>query len=179
MAIAVETSPALVSGTTPRVTASFTAPANSLLVAVCSSNSGNVTHTVSNSGGALTWTSRAKRDIFDSGAYSPAVEVFTAPAVTSVARTVTLTSSNGGDFVALKVFVISGADMSAPVGQVGEGSSATANLNAAAYTSSVAGSRAVGIAVDAEQDGTPTSSDTGLAWNGAGEIGRASCRERV
>jgi hypothetical protein len=146
-------------------TASFTAPASSLLVALCASNSGSVTHTVTNSGTGLTWTSRAKRDILDSGGNSAAVEIFTAATVPSVARTVTLTSSNGGDDLALKVLVFTGADLDVPVGAVGEGSSSTANLTPNVYTSTAAGSRAVGIASDENQAGTPTSSDIGFAWN--------------
>jgi hypothetical protein len=158
-------SPAIVTGTTPRPTASFTAPASSLLVALCASNSGSVTHTVTNSGTGLTWSSRAKRDILDSGGNVSAVEIFTAPAVPSVARTVTLTSSNGGDSVALKVLVFTGVDLDVPVGAVGEGSSSTANLTPNVYTSTVARSRAVGIASDENQGGAVTSSDIGFAWN--------------
>ncbi|MEU8151795.1 hypothetical protein [Nonomuraea sp. NPDC048901] len=170
MAIAVDAStPAIVTGVTPRTTASFTAPADSLLVALCGSNSGTVTHTVTNSGTALTWTSRAKRDILDSGGATPAVEIFTAPAAPSVARTVTLTSNSGGDTVELKLLVLTGVDLAAPVGATGEGSSATANLTAAVYTSTAANSRAVGIAADQNQAGTPTSSDVGFAWNISGQ----------
>ncbi|MER6575837.1 hypothetical protein [Nonomuraea sp. NPDC001023] len=170
MALAVDaSSPAIVTGTTPRATGSFLAPADSLLVALCASNSGNVTHTVTNSGTALTWTSRVKRDINDSGGNPAAVEIFTAPAVPSVARTVTLTSSNGGDTVELKVLVITGADLAAPVGATGEGSSSTSNITPTVYTSTVATSRAVGIASDSEQSGTPTTSDVGFAWNVLGQ----------
>ncbi|MEU4226239.1 hypothetical protein AB0F17_18225 [Nonomuraea sp. NPDC026600] len=171
MALLVDAStPAIVTGTTPKATASFTAPADSLLVALCASNSGGVTHTVTNSGTGLTWTSRSKHGSPDSGAFVAAVEVFTAPAPTSAARTVTLTSSNGGDPLALKVLVITGADLASPVGQVGEGHSTTSNLTAAVYTSSVAGSRAVGIASDSLQSGSPTSSDTGFAWDTVSEM---------
>lgn len=159
-------SPALVTGTSSTATtASFTAPADSLLVALCSSNSGTVTHTVTNSGTALTWTSRVKRGIPETGASSATVEIFTAPAASSASRTVTLTSSNGGDFVALKVLVIAGADLSSPVGQTGEASSTTANITPTVYTSSVAGSRAVGVAADGNQAGNPTTSDVGFAWD--------------
>jgi hypothetical protein len=170
VALAVDaSSPALVTGDTPRVTASFTAPADSLLVALCSSNSGSVTHSVTNTGGSLTWTSRVKRDILDSGGNVPAVEIFTAPAVSSVARTVTLTSSAGGDFVVLKVLVITGVELAGPVGASGEGSSSTANLTPNVYTSTGRGSLAVGIAADENQAGTVTSSDVGYAWNVSGE----------
>lgn len=172
MGLAIDAStPVIVTGVTPKTTASFTAPANSLLVALCSSNTGGVTHTVTNSGTALTWTSRGKHAIgSDAGAFAAAVEIFTAPAPTSAARTVTLTSSNGGDSIALKVLVITGADLTTPVGQAGEGHSTTANLSAAAYTSSVANSRGVGIASDSLQAGSPTSSDTGFAWNTSTEM---------
>lgn len=164
MPIAIDSSsPAVVSGATPRTTASFTAPADSLLVALVSSNSGTVTHTVTTSG--LTWTSRVKRDIGDSGANASAVEIFTALALTSAARTVQLSSSSGGDYVALKVFVVTGADLDNPVGAVGEGSSSTANLTVNAYTSTAPRSRAVGIAADEEGDGSVTSSDVGFGWS--------------
>lgn len=169
MAIAIDSStPAIVTGDTPITTSSFTAPADSLLVALCASDSGSVTHSVTNSGTGLTWVSRVKRDIIDSGGYAPAAEIFTAVAATSVARTVTLTSSSGGDFLALKVLVITGVLLTGPVGAVGEGSSATANLTVNAYTSTGIGSRGVGIAVDDISTTAPTSSDTAFPWGVSG-----------
>jgi hypothetical protein len=170
VAIAIDsTTPAIVSGASPRTTASFTAPVDSLLVALCASASGSVTHTVTNSGTGLTWVSRVKRDITDSGGNVAAVEIFTAIPATSAARTVTLTSSNGGDNVALKVLVITGAELTGPTGAVGEGSSSTANLTVNAYTSTSVGSRAVGIAADENSTtSAPTSSDTGFSWATSG-----------
>ncbi|MGI5274880.1 hypothetical protein ACQEUU_37505 [Nonomuraea sp. CA-218870] len=105
-----------------------------------------------------------KRAIPDSGANGAAVEIFTAVAAASASRTVTLSSSAGGDIVALKVLAITGVDLDAPIGSVGEGSSSTANLTVTAYTSTAIGSRAVGIASDEESDSSPTSSDTGFPW---------------
>lgn len=169
MALAVDSSsPALTTGSKPRTTASFTAPANSLLVALGSSNAGTTTHTISNTGDALTWTSRVKRDLIDSGGNVPAVEIFTAPAPASVARTVTFTSAFGV-FVTLKVLVITGVDLTAPVGATGEGSSSTANLTPTVYASTGKSSLAIGIAADENQAGAVTSSDVGYAWNVSGE----------
>ncbi|SET47993.1 hypothetical protein [Nonomuraea wenchangensis] len=169
MALVVHSSsPALVTGDKPRTTASFTAPADSLLVALVSSNAGTTTHTMSSTGGTLTWTSRVKRDILDSGGNVPAVEIFTAPAASSAARTVTATSVFG-TFVTLKVLVITGVELSVPVGATGEGSSSTASLTPNVYTSTGKNSLAVGIAADENQAGAVTSSDVGYAWNVSGE----------
>lgn len=175
MAIAVDSSsPALVTDTDSAVTTpSFTAPANSFLVALCSSSSGVVTHTVSDSS-TLTWTSQVKRDIDDSGGYACAVEVFTAPAVASVSRTVTLSSNNGGDTIVLKLLVFTGVDLTDPVGATGEGSSATDNIAPTVYTSTAAGSRAAGVGSDTDHNGgfgSPTSTDTEYGWDIAPDYG--------
>lgn len=166
MPLAIDAStPALTEADNTCTTASFTAPVDSLLVALCMCNTGSgATNTVSNTGGALTWTQRINRQAGeDVGAYTTTVKVFTAPAVSSVARTVTLTTSGTG-YTALKVLVITGADLANPVGSTGEGSSATVNLTPTVYTSTVADSRAVGIAGDAARFEAPTTSDVGFAF---------------
>ncbi|MEU4224270.1 hypothetical protein AB0F17_08255 [Nonomuraea sp. NPDC026600] len=168
MALAIDAStPALASGTSSSTTASFTAPAGSLLVALCADEDGTV-GTMSNSSTALTWTARVSRTSAESGVFVSLI-VFTAVAATSVARTVTYTSAVGGSQTDLKVLVVTGADVvGTPAGAVGEGNSTTINLTVNAYTSTVANSRGVGIAADGNAAGNPTSSDTGFAFNHAG-----------
>jgi hypothetical protein len=167
------TTPAIVTGTGASVTtASFTAPANSLLVALCAIGGGTGIHTVSNSGTALTWVTQVNHQLGeDSGAFSGTARVVTAIATTSVARTVTLTPALSGVELALKLLVVTGADITGtPVGAVGENHSTTANLTPTVYTSTVDNSRAVGIGVDASAGGSPTSSDTGFAWHLVGGV---------
>lgn len=165
MALAVDAStPALVQGDNTCTTASFTAPASSLLVALCMCNSGSgATNTVTNNGTALTWTQRVNHQAGeDSGAYTTTVKIVTAPALPSVARTVTLTTSGTG-YTALKVLAVTGADLTTPVGATAEGHSTTANLSVG-YTSTVALSRGVGIAGDANDFNSPSTSDVGFAF---------------
>jgi hypothetical protein len=164
MAIAIDAStPALVGALTAVSTASFTAPADSLLVALCGFDGGNGTNLISNSAAALTWTQRVNHQAGeDTGAYGATATIFTAVAPAAVSRTVTATASSGGSQVALKLLVVTGADTTAPVGAVGENHSTTANLTASVYTSTVAASRAFGIATDSLDGATPTSSDVGF-----------------
>lgn len=158
--------PALTSGDGASTTASFTAPARSLLVALCSAGGGAGTNTVTNNGTGLTWTTRVNHQTgLDSGAYNATVLIATAVADTAVARTVTLTASNGAR-VNLKLLVITEASLSDPVGATGENHSATANLTPTVYTSTVADSLAVGIASDSSSASTdPTSADVGFAFS--------------
>jgi len=160
--------PALVAEETSSTTASFTAPEGSLLVALVADAAGSGDMTMSNSGAALTWTEQVRHQLGeDSGAYAAGVAVFTAIPPTSVSRTVTYTSSSSGTLTALKLLVVTGADVEGdPVGAIGEGNSTTANLTPAVYASTVAASRAVGIAADAVADDSATSSDTGFSFGG-------------
>jgi hypothetical protein len=168
MPIAIDAStPAIVSGTTSATTASFTAPADSLLVALCAAGGGASTLSMSNSGTALTWTTQVQHIIGeDTGAFSVAAFIATAVPATSVARTVTFASSTGGATVDMKLLVVTGADVAGtPVGAKGEGHSTTANLSPTVFTSTLDLSRAMGIAADADASGSPTSSDVGFAFN--------------
>lgn len=160
MPIAIDAStPALVTGGTSATTASFTAPTNSLLVAVCAFGVGIGTTSVVNSGTGLTWTLQESSATYDANP-----SIFTAPAPISAARTVTAQTTSPVS-TALKLLVVTGADLTAPVGATGAGDSTTPNLTAPVYTSTVAGSRAVGIATDSNADTTPTSSDVGFGFS--------------
>lgn len=160
MPIAIDaTTPAVVTGAASATTASFTAPGDSFLVGLWAVTLGGGTDTISNTGGALTWTRRAF-SIF----YSTVVNISTAPAVSSVARTVTAQTTTVGGNAALKLLVVTGVDLAAPIGATGSGHATTPNLTVNAYTSTVDGSRGFGLASDDLAAATPTSSDTGFPF---------------
>ena len=126
--------------------ASFTAPADALLVA-CVSHDGDTggggnnfgTCTVSDSGG-LTWTQRVARlesEATDGGA----ALIFTARTTSAVSRTVTAARSAGGSQskrASVKLYVLTGVDVDGtPVDAVtasNEGGSSTNNLNTTSVT---------------------------------------------
>lgn len=170
MAVAVDaSSPVRWSGTplhgTGIASASFTAPANALLV-VCVSWDGAASTdgpaTVSDSGG-LTWTAQVRRDITEttSGGGSG---IFTARTTSAVARTVTVT--NGGSTGTMRYsascYVLTGVDVNGtPVDTVGvnnEGGSATNNLTTTSITAGATG-LLVCCDTDWNQLGLFTSSD--------------------
>lgn len=95
------------------VTASFTPPNNSFLVACLEADtSAAEAFTMTASGGGLTWTKQAERNGTDTtaGGYAG---IFTAPVTTGASMTVTLTrtqaAANSGR-MSLKVYVLTGAD---------------------------------------------------------------------
>jgi len=126
-------------GTT--VSASFTAPANSLIV-VCvesdgaTASQGTVTNAVTDSGG-LAWTKQVERTVAEAtdGGMSA---IWTAPQVSSAARTVTITHtrSSGADVrVTGKVYVVTGTSLAVDtVAAANEGGSATNNLTTTSIT---------------------------------------------
>lgn len=182
MAIAIDgSSPIRFTGTPNNnvdiTSASFTAPANSLLVVNVSADtngsSENITISVSDSGG-LTWTNQVERDPGDAGAEAGHASIWTAQQPTSASRTVSVrrTAGNGStNRISVKVDVWTGSDIGGdPIGNVGEGSSTTNNITPNAYTSSVNNSRGVGCATCWNQLGTPTSTDTEDAADYSGAI---------
>lgn len=177
MAIAIDaSSPALVSGaSSTQTTASFSPPGGTLLVACAAFealSTANATITLSNTGTALTWTQRARRDGNDSGGNQGIAAIYTAPNFGGQSGiTVSAVSSKSGDAGGLKVFVVTGADLASPVGATGEGSDGEASTTPNAYTSTVAASRAFGVGSDFSVQGSPTSSDTGFGFLVASRIG--------
>lgn len=165
MAIAVDAStPARFSTLTGAVasivSASFTAPANSILLLVVSGAGDVTTISPSDSVGNLVWTvDRTKLLTSGAGAW-----VYAAHTVvpTSAARTVTLTFSPAlSTGASAKIYVLTGANSLAPIGAVvGSGTSAANPLNAAAYTSTVAGSLGFSGIVDDTGATGLTSTDT-------------------
>src|SRR5574340_434366 len=189
MALALDAStPTQVTSTTSATltTASFTAPANALLVAFISFDSGPAgtvrTFTISDTGG-LTWTLVGRRS---NGTNTPAgtgtdggVYVFSATTTTSAARTVSATesarSNPEGLQLAVKVFTDTGG---APtVGNV-TGFSTASGLPSLSVTTSAANSWVWSVSSDWTQSGlgtagtsqtltdefNPTGSYTGHAW---------------
>ncbi len=140
------------------VTASFTAPANALLLALAdtgSTGSGASTGpSVSDSGG-LTWTR-----IGSSGANGTKDEALAwwAKTSSSAARTVTLTSSTNTCSKFLQVLVVMNANLTTPIGatNIGPSGNTTAGVFNQSVTSTVAGSMAVAAVADWNAAGAPT-----------------------
>lgn len=167
MAIALDaSSPAIVTGNNgSAVSASFTPPDSTVLVACLISNgtspNNTGTPTFSCSGGSLTWTKRAERIDTDTGSpQEGGAAIYTAPVTTGASMTVT--GGNGGttdEQIAVKVYALTGCDLASPVGATGEGSSTTNNITPTAYTSTATGSRAIGCASEWNALGAPVSTD--------------------
>lgn len=153
MAVAVDaSSPIRFSGTCTAgasiTSASFTAPADALIVA-CLSRDGNDdtehgTTGASDSGG-LTWTKRVERTCTEATAGGGSA-IFTARTTTSASRTVTLTRTGGpgaGVTWSCKIYVLTGVDVDGtPVDTVGannEGGSGTNNLSTTSITPGATG----------------------------------------
>lgn len=169
-------SPAVATGdSTTAVTATFSPPADTLLVACVFALEGNAaTITVANSGTPRTWTQRARRDESDAGFQNGLAAIFTAPNSTALTNT-TVTATTNFAGIGVKVYVLTGADLASPVGATGEGSSTTNAITPNAYTSTVAGSHGIACASELSDAGVPTSTDdeaaayviaTGLAGMG-------------
>lgn len=171
MSIAVDAStPARWSGTpaTPGgtiVSASFTAPADALLV-VCinwDDNAGlDQTYTVTDSGG-LTWTTRVTRGTTESTSGGGS-SIRTARTTSSVSRTITVTSDAGtsGKRVSAKCYVLTGVDVDGtPVDTVGANNEGGSNTNNLTTTSITPGANGLLIVSDTDWNvlGVFTSSD--------------------
>lgn len=181
MAIAIDgSSPVRFTGTPNNnvdiTSASFTAPANSVLVCCVSADTNgsaaDITISVSDSG-SLTWTNRVEMDPGTSGAEAGHASIWTAVQTSSASRTVSVrrTAGNGStNRISAVVYVVTGADTTTPTGATGSGHSTTNNITPNVYTSTVNNSRGFGCGTDWNQLGTPTSSDTEDGADYAGAI---------
>lgn len=161
MATAVDaSSPALVGTSTPGTitTASFTAPANSILVACCwsSVSLNSQTFTVTDSGG-LTWTLAKIQNSAGTGGKQGVAAIYYAVAPTSAARTVTAVIS-GGNYSTLKVYAITGGDLVTPIGGSAAGSSTSTSFSTTGYTIQTTGSIALTCVSNTTGGATITSS---------------------
>ncbi|MEV4020158.1 hypothetical protein AB0J35_57750, partial [Nonomuraea angiospora] len=156
MPIAIDaSSPAGATGGGTITTAAFNPPANSLLVAVVAASA--TTPTISNSVTARTWT---LRKVHTNASYK-GIAIYTAPNPTALTGTqVTVGSATGG----VKIYVVTGAHPTSPIGTNGVGTTATNNATIDAYTSTAAGSRAFCAAVNWNGAAAPTSTDDETAW---------------
>lgn len=157
--------PARVTSTTgPATTAAFNPPACILVAIVGGDTPTNTsaTFTMSNNGTALTWNTIQQRNFADTGGLFGVCAAFYA--VLSSARTgmtVTATFSITNDCT-LKVYCLTGANMTAPLGGSAEGSIAADNVTTTGFT--IAGNRSLGFigAHDWNFNGAPTSFDATL-----------------
>jgi hypothetical protein len=148
-------SPAEVDATSGNATtASFTAPAGALLVALADVGStgsdGDVGSSISDSG-TLTWTLIGRQR---GAGYDEAVAWWAvAPSATS--RTVTVTATTNTVYKFLQVLAITGADTTTPIGDVDQGNVPSGTLSAS-VTSSAAGSMALAAYADWNAGAEPT-----------------------
>ncbi len=134
-------------------TATFNPPDSSLMVATTLSNT--VPTSITNNGAALTWTLRK-------ASADQKVNIYTAPLTTGrTGMTVTATWATTFER-ALKVDVITGADLTTPIGATGTGTSSTNNVTVTGYSSTAAGSRGLCGANEDNNLGTPTSTDSAV-----------------
>lgn len=160
----------------PITSASFTAPANSVLIACVhgDDNSVPLTFTVADTG-SLQWTLRASRGLADAGAVDGHASVYTAVTTSAVARTVSVTrveDSLGTDEISAKVYVVTGASTASPVATVGEGSSGSNSITPTLFNASPNGSYAFVCGTDWNSNGVPVSSD--LTVDGSDQTGISS-----
>lgn len=154
MAVEVDASaPIRVSGTTAGITtASFTAPANALLVA-CDEydGTGSVTSLTMADTGGLSWTKQAERTAAETEAGGGSV-IWTARTTSSVSRTVTSTLSTAWRH-SLKCYVLTGVDVDdTPVDTVGANNEGQSLANSFSTTSLTPG--ATGLLIAAACDWT-------------------------
>lgn len=162
------------------VSASFTAPANSLLVVtVCwdgQSDSDGGISSLSDSG-SLTWTKQVERTCTEATSPGAGSALHTARTTTAASRTVTVTRSNSGGSNyrwSARCYVVTGADVNGtPVDSVtasNEGSDSANNLTTTSITAGMNG-LLFAVGTDYNALGAPTSSDlTADPQNYAGAI---------
>jgi hypothetical protein len=176
MALAIDAStPSRVTGTGATgltgTTAAFNPPA-SALVACCSGDGAPAnTFSMTNNGAALTWAEIATRNSGDTGGSSGVAAAFYALLGASrTAMTVTYNYSSSNDS-SMKLYVVTGADTSTPLGANTEGSSSSATTTTTAYTSTAANSFSFVVFNDfnavAYSGSSDTTMDTGII---AGQI---------
>lgn len=146
---------------------SFTPPAGALLIAVTmadGSSDVNPTVAITNTGGGLgSWTEVERAtDTTVSDNNHTVVSIHWAKVNSSAATTVTSTQTNGNLPTHLKVYVLTGANTTAPIGVHNKGGAVSASVTSTAQTTTGTNSYFLMGAADWQLDGTPTSSDLNL-----------------
>jgi len=158
-------------------TAAFDPPACVLVAAVCGDAPSGVVPaiTMSNNGTALTWTQINVRTVADTGGLEGIATLFAV--VLSSARTgmtVTATNTISNDLT-LKLYCVTGADMTSPVGASTEGSGTANNLTTGTFNAASDGSLGFVAANDWDANGVLTSTDTVVdTYHVAGQASGAS-----
>lgn len=175
MAILVDAStPALAaqtSVTTTITTASFTPPVGSILVACayCSQNgSGNMSFTLSDSAGG-SWTTDLLRNAADSGAYASAAGIYHSIPAGGSSMTVTCVVVNSF-LPTVKVFVLTGVDLTSPVGNSAKQGSTSTSFATTGYALTRASSFAAVCAANNAAN-LVTSNDATASFNGPASNG--------
>lgn len=167
-------SPAVVVGSGTVLTASFTPPDDSLLVVMMAANSVqnfnpitpiatdtlgvHATYTLSD------WFSEA-----DNSSISGQCALWTAPITTGAAMQVSVTVDPSNPDVAVKVFVLTGQDLTTPIGATGKSGSTSASSIAQSYVGEATSGQGFLVTCDWDALGNPTAG-SGCSIN-AGTIG--------
>jgi len=140
MALAIDaTTPARVnaSAAVSAVSGSFTPPAGALLIVTAQGTNGSTGPTsvaVTNSGTALTWTQVQLANKTTTGGGDGFASIHRAVVGTSAAMTVTATQTGGSAPTSIKVYVVTGANTTTPVGTAVIGRGTTTPLTTTALT---------------------------------------------
>jgi hypothetical protein len=119
-----------------------------------------------NSGGAITWTSIAIRDIRDASSQDGQVALWYAVPGARTGLTVTITRGNGFyDSPSIKVLKATGFDPADPIGAQTEGSSTSANFDTTAITPETTGAVVV-AGTDWGANGSPSSGNLRFGADG-------------
>lgn len=168
-------------------TAPFDPPAGSLLLATVSADTDTYTGatiTMSTSGGPLAWSTVVDQDWPNSEVPGGHASVHVASVSTGLSGLTVTATSDAELPLSLKVYVLTGANLDAPVGAIGQGSSETNNYSPTAYVSTTPGSRGFGVASDFMMRGQPVSTDDEDAfdiddWLSGLSVAKATTTESV
>lgn len=150
----------------PWTSASFTPPADSLIVAVVMGDwfGGTPTIGITDSLGQLSFQSRKKQGALSNGV----VEIFTCDVGSfgGAARTLSATTTLASDVGGVKPYVLTGADNASPVDTTnGANANTTNNLTVSALTTGQDGCWVLGGGVEWNSLGVPTSNDVGEGFD--------------
>jgi hypothetical protein len=162
--------------TDPGTSGTFAPPDNSLVLVLTGSDEGTAgvsnPLTITNSGGAFTWTQIAVRNVDDSGGLDGQAAAWYGMTTSSrPSMTVTVSIANVTQDIDVKVYVIKNYDRLDPIGASREGSfTDNASSSIFAYNSTTANSRSFFVANDWSANGAPTSADVEDSYHQTGQI---------
>lgn len=166
-------------GTSNVTSAAFASAAGSLITvdAIADSNPSGIGASITdNTGGALTWTAIGTVQNGASGGAAMAWWAYDTAGRASMTVTTTWTGTGTTQTKAVKPTTYTGTATTSAVVSQAQSSSATNNLTATVTTTN-AGCRIAGCAIDWNALGAPTSTDTITAFHSAGAISGAAARK--